>query len=355
MHESVRADEMVARPIKRRPGAPIDQKSEPLLLEANRIVPVQIDIDPVIRARRVVYENTRLQVLARKHKLNCMHWFANTQALVNAVPSVVTIYDIQAFRNLHEWSLIKRTYLRWMTKNSVRRAPVLLPMSHATARDLERLLHGDPSRMTIIPFILRKGFHRAKDDEVDSFRKRFNLPDRFWVYVAHFYPHKNHRGLLEAFHKLKEDGFSPWPLVLRGDDCGEEATVRKTIREMRLENQVIFLPRLAERELPILYSAATALVFPSLYEGGGIPVVEALACGCPVIAADIPTTREYASAAATYFDPRDPSSIARAIANFQEHEILRNTHRRAGLARAKEFEGERIISKLLEAYARASS
>ena len=315
----------------------VTKKSASMLPENSRFVPVLINIDPVVRAKRVIYENTVLQVLARKHKLDCMHWFANTQAILNTVPGVVTVYDLQPFLKLNEWSLVKRIYLQWMISNSVRKAPVLLPMSYATAQDLERVLHADPSRMTVIHAILGKNFVRGREEDISSFRVRYGLPYRFWVYVAHFYPHKNHRRLLEAFRILREDGFSPWPLVLRGDDHGEEDAVRKTIREFRLEDQVIFLPRMEAKELPILYSTATALVFPSLFEGGGIPVIEALACGCPVLAANIPATREYAGSAANYFDPSGTSSIVRAISEFQSDLGLRET-----LSRRRLSEGRRV-------------
>jgi glycosyltransferase involved in cell wall biosynthesis len=332
----------------------VTKKSASMLPVKAKFVPVLINIDPVVRAKRVMYENTVLQVLACKHKLDCMHWFANTQAIVNTVPGVVTVYDLQPFLKLHEWPLLKRIYLRWMISNSARKTPVLLPMSCAIAQDLERILHADPSRMTVIPAILGRDFIPRREEDISVFRERYDLPYRFWLYVAHFYPHKNHRRLLEVYRILREGGFSSWPLVLRGDDHGEEAAVKKTIREFRLEDQVIFMPRLEEKELPILYSTATALVFPSLYEGGGIPVIEALACGCPVLAANIPATCEYADSAAKYFDPNDTSSIMRGITEFQSDPGLREALREAGLARAAEFRGEKIISKLLDAYVKAS-
>src|SRR5512132_935020 len=85
----------------------VTKKSAPMLPESSRFVPVQVNIEPVVRAKRIAYENTVLQVLARKHKLDCMHWFANTQALVNTVPGVVTIYDLQPFLNLHQWPIVQ--------------------------------------------------------------------------------------------------------------------------------------------------------------------------------------------------------------------------------------------------------
>jgi glycosyltransferase involved in cell wall biosynthesis len=330
----------------------VTKKSVSMVAENRRFVQVLVNIDPIVRTNRVIYENTVLQVLARKHKLDCMHWFANTQAIVNTVPGVVTVYDLQTFSKMHNWPIVKRIYLKWMMSYSVRSASLLLPMSYATAQDLERVLQADPSRMTVIHPVLGKHFVRGTEKIISSFRTKYRLPCRFWVYVAHLYPHKNHRRLLEAFGILRKNGFPAWPLVLRGDGS-ESDSVRRAIREFQLEDQVTFLPRLEVQELPFLYSTATALVYPSLYEGGGIPVIEALACGCPVLAADIPPTREYADSAASYFDPHSTPAIVRAISEFQSDPRLRENLREEGFARAEMFRSEQVISKLLEAYVKA--
>jgi len=106
----------------------------------------------------------------------------------------------------------------------------------------------------------------------------------------------------------------------------------------------------------VLYSAATALVFPSLHEEGGIPVIEAMACGCPVIAANIPPVREFAGDAASYFDPNDVASIAEAMSSFQGGDPKNRCLKRcAGLDRSAEFRPQLVVHKLLNAYARAMS
>lgn len=313
---------------------------------------LRINIRPGSRVQRVVYENIMLQLLAHKQQLDCMHWFASTQALINAVPGVVTVYDLHPFYRFANLSLVERFYRQFMMAVTTKRAPLLLPISQATAQDLQLVLHANPARMVVIPVILGLRFEPAAAEEVVGFVDKYKLPDRFWLYVAHMQPHKNHLRLLQAYYELKLSGFTPWPLVLRGDPKGAEADVMEAIVHLNLKRDVIILSRLDEAELPILYSAATALVFPSLYEGGGIPVVEAMACGCPVIASDIPPVKEFAGDAASYFDPTDSVAIAGTMRTFQSFADQRKRNRDAGLTRAMRFRAQAMVGKLLSAYSR---
>ena len=328
----------------------VTRVSERLAPAKPNFICVPIEIRSGSRVQRIFYENTMLQQLARKHKLDCMHWFANTQAFINTVPGVVTVYDLQPFFNFANFSRVKRLYLRLMMSSTSRRAAILLPMSQATANDLQRVLKANPARMVVIPPVLHSHFVPAAAEAMISFRTKYTLPEKFWLYVAHLYPHKNHLRLLRAYHQLKLSGATPWPLVLRGDPAGAEREVMETIAHLNLESDIIMLPRLNEVELPILFSAATALVFPSLYEGGGIPVVEAMACGCPVIAADIPVVREFAGDAASYFDPLEVEEIEKAMVTHQNNPEQRAANRQAGLVRAEEFRSQQVVSKLLSAY-----
>jgi glycosyltransferase involved in cell wall biosynthesis len=209
--------------------------------------------------------------------------------------------------------------------------------------------------MVVIPAVLPFQFAPAPPEKIAGIKTKYGLPERFWLYVAHLYPYKNHLRLLQAYHELISSGFSPWPLVLRGDTYGAEKEVIQAIAGFNLEKNVLLLPRLSENELTALYTAATALVFPSLYEGGGIPVLEAMACGCPVVAANIPPVREFAGDAASYFDPTDIEAIAKAMSAFQDTSSNWESKRQVGLAKAAEFRPQPVVSKLLKAYARAAS
>jgi len=238
-----------------------------------------------------------------------------------------------------------------MMRLTAKRARILLPVSEATARELQRVLNVASSQMVVIPVIIDSRFRPATYKEIVYFKSKYGLPDHFWLYVAHFYPHKNHLRLLQAYHRLKANRSGPlWPLVLRGDPAGAEVEIEEAIAHLDLKHDVVFLPRLSEEEMPILYSAATGMIFPSLYEGGGIPVVEAIACGCPVAASDIPPIREFAGEAVLYFDPLDLESVAQTILKLQNSSDLRESQRRLGLGVVEKFRQWNVIPRLLDAY-----
>jgi glycosyltransferase involved in cell wall biosynthesis len=333
----------------------VTAQSRELLPEKSNFTRVLGNLRGANRPQRIIYENTVLQFLAGKYKLDCMHWFANTQALINAVPAVVTIYDLLMFRKNSSYSPLKQLYLRRMISATVRRAAVLLPMSRSTAAELQSRLNAPPARLTVIPAIVDDRFTPAEPAAIAAFKATRNLPDRYWLYVAHFYPHKNHVRLLRAYAELKKSGLGPWPLVFRGDSRSAEAEIRETIRRCRLETDVIFMPRLSPAELALLYSGAAALIFPSMYEGAGMPVAEAMACGCPIAAASIPPVFESAGENALLFNPLDEGSMGAAMAKLQLNPLLQEVMRKNGLARAESFRSRNVVGSLLEAYARAAS
>ena len=282
-----------------------------------------------------------------------MHWFANALGLVNAAPAVVTVYDIQPFVPYGRLSKAKRAFLRWQLRAAVRRAAMLLPMSRSTAEALQTILGADATRMTVIPPLLESVFSVPASDVVDRCRRRYALPERFWLYVAHMYQHKNHERLLLAYRDLKRANPQAWPLVLRGDPQ-PGSNVPALINELGIERDVLILPTLSRVDLPALYAAASALVFPSLYEGAGIPVLEAQACGCPVVASSIAAIREFAGDAAVYFDPMNVADIHRAMIGVADDAAGRERLRTRGLERARDFRTVPVVSDLVAAYAQAA-
>jgi len=330
----------------------VTSKSTTLVPDKPNFKRVNVKINPVSRLQRIFYENTILQISAIVHRLDLMHWFANTMSVVSSVPCVVTVHDLLYFERPDRFPLIQRLYLRIMTTYAVRHASFLLPVSQYTAQALRSVLNANNERMMVIPAIVDHSFQPVDNKKVIDFRRKHSLPESFWLYVAHFYSqsHKNHKRLIEAYHALIKQGFTPWPLVLRGEDHGELPKLTKLIYELGMEKNVIFLPRLEEADLPVLFSAASALVFPSLYEGGGIPVLEAMACGCPVIASNIPTTREFGGDAVLMFDPLITNSISDAMRNFQEDLPQRLLFRQRAFERVSYHRPEYIQKKLITAY-----
>jgi glycosyltransferase involved in cell wall biosynthesis len=332
----------------------VNSKSDCLVPNQPNFHRVHTNVRGANRTYRVIYENTMLQIMAKDHKLDCMHWYSNTIAIHPVVPGIVTFYDLLVFNKLSPFPLIKRAYLRSMMRHAVRRAAVLLPISAATGDELVNILNADPEKVAVIPVIIGPEFMLRSEEEKEVFRLRYSLPKNYWVYVAHLYPHKNHIRLLIAYAQLKKMRQGLWPLVLRGDGRGSEVVIQQAISDYRLKSDVILLPPLERNEIPLLYSAASAMIYPSIFEGSGIPTAEAMACGCPIISSDIPAVRESVRDAALYFNPTNVDSIICAIQEFLDNETLSDAMRRRGLREAEKHRAFAVINKLLKCYYRAS-
>jgi glycosyltransferase involved in cell wall biosynthesis len=279
-----------------------------------------------------------------------MHWFANNRSLLGLVPSVVTIYDFLSIERPSEVPFAKRLYLREMARFACKWADSIAPMSETTAETAIRLFGVDRKRIFVVPHPIDDTFSRASDATVNDFLERFNLPSRFWLYVAHPYPHKNHARLFSAYKKFKESSQCGWPLVLRGDRSKDNGMLDKLTSELGIDASVIWLPRLSGKDMASLYSAATAMIFPSLYEGCGIPLLEAMTCGCPLIASDIPTTQEFAAEAALTFDPTNVDEISGAMCRFFAEPQLRASYAAKGIIKAEQYTPRNVAARLLIAY-----
>lgn len=332
----------------------ITDKSAPIILdEPENVTIVRAKFDSSNRIKRLIYENVILPVKVLKYNLDCMHWFCNYHAPVNFLPAIVTVYDLQPFKQLNKDPFLKRVMLKFMVKNAVKKARYLLPMSEATQSDLSSILKADLGKMVVIPPILNPAFNISdiNDKMISAFRVKYRLPDKYWIYVAHYYPHKNHILLLHAYHALiSSANAQPWSLVLRGDRLSESEEILSTLQRLNLTEQVTLLPRLDEGELSLLYAAAGAMVFPSSYEGGGIPVLEAMACGCPVISSNLPSILEYAGDSVLYFNQENCDEITSSMQLLQNDTILRDSLRLKGLTQAVRYTSDYIVPKLLDVY-----
>jgi len=323
----------------------VNDDSKKLIPRASNFVCVASPVNPRHRTSRVIYENTLLDLKAGQMDIACMHWFANVMTPFSRIPGVVTIHDLLPLHRPDLFSLKKRLYLKTMLGRTIHKARVLLPVSRATHGDLH----------IVLPAVIDEQFQPLERKYLGQFQSKYALPAKYFLYVAHTYPHKNHTGLLRAYSHLKSGGFEPWPLVLRGDAKEGEPGVNQLIKSLRLENDVIRLPHIQYDELPALYSGAGALVFPSIFEGGGIPVIEAMACGCPVVADRIPAILETAGDAALFFDTDHKNDLSQAMKTIQQNQDLRNKLKTNGKEITKKHDGKNITGKLISAYKMASN
>jgi glycosyltransferase involved in cell wall biosynthesis len=160
--------------------------------------------------------------------------------------------------------------------------------------------------------------------------------------------------LIEAYARARAVlGPDAWPLLLRGSRLDQDEELTRAVARHEVQDHVRFLPRLADGEMPALYTAAAAVVFPSQFEGAGLPLVEAIACGCPVLPADIPTARDLLGASGLYFDPGDVEAMAVAMVQYARTPARREADRARGLQIAAQYSDVAIADRLQACYTSA--
>jgi glycosyltransferase involved in cell wall biosynthesis len=267
-------------------------------------------------------------------------------------PSVVTIHDLGylAFPEAH--TARRRLELDLTTRWSLRAARHVIAISQATRADLIRHYGASPQQISVIHHGLSPAFRLPEDQAmVAAIRARYGLSRAYFLYVGTIQPRKNLVRLIEAFAQALPGltpGATPPLLVLAGREGWLSATIRHRAGELGIAEHVRFLGYLPDEELPALLSAALAFVFPSLYEGFGMPVLEAMACGAPVLTANSTALPEVAGEAALLVAPSDSDAITAGLMRLANEPALRAELRTRGLARATQFTWERCARATLE-------
>ncbi len=299
------------------------------------------------RFSRILTEHTWLEWVARRNHIDVMWWPGNTKALYSSMPSVVTVHDLQGFSGEVAMSRLKALYLKPMMEKAIRSSEVICTPSRAVSALLEDRF-GRTAQVFSVPAILAPEFRLP----TLSVTATYGGAVPYFLYVSHLYPHKNHENLIRAAAMLDAAGKLEWRILLRGEDRGTMAALRALISELSLADQVEFVPALSAAEMAALVRSASAIVFPSLHEGGGIPVLEALASGRPCALSDIPSLREFAGEAAIYFDPKSPESISMAMSRMMSDESLRARLASVGVERVG-VSSSKSIEAMWDAFSRA--
>ncbi|NLE76380.1 MAG: glycosyltransferase family 4 protein, partial [Chloroflexi bacterium] len=294
-------------------------------------------------------------MMMRRLRLDLFHAPYYVRPYLTPCPSVVTIYDV--ISRLHPKGL-PSVAARWAFEAATRLAllssqRIIVP-SETTAADLRRYYQVKAARLRVIPGAADPAFRPLPQVQVWPVLERLGLPQPYVLYLGTNKPHKNLTRLIQAWAQVVA-GWSgtPPPLVVAGHEDPRYPQARQTAEQLGLGGRVRWLSSVPGQALPALVAGAEAFVFPSLYEGFGLPVLEALACGVPVACSDTPALRELAGPAATYYDPRDLSAMAEGISELLRAHERRRALREAGLARAGEYSWERAAKQTLAVYQEA--
>lgn len=266
-------------------------------------------------------------------------------------PTVVTFFDVQHHDRPDHFSRAEQLWRRVMYDRAARNATAVITISrHARARIVESGAV-EPDRITAIHLgVDHERFTPEHRPEDEALLAPFALPSRFLFYPASLWPHKNHLRLLDAVAALEDDELA---LVLCGATFGRLDALMAQASRRGLGSRVRHLGEVPDDALPALYRRATALVFPSLHEGFGMPPLEAMACGCPVASSRAAALDEVCGTAVASLDPLDPAGMARTLADVVAEAPLRERLRREGLVRAAQFSWERAGAAHVDVYRRA--
>ncbi|HEY4690028.1 MAG TPA: glycosyltransferase family 1 protein [Anaerolineae bacterium] len=302
-----------------------------------------IDIAPFTLA-----EQTRLPALARQLKPDVWHapYYSMSYRRLRC-PTVVTFYDTIPLSLPQFWPVHQRWIFRFTHRLVLRVADRAIAISDSTRRDLIRYFRADARRVVVTPLAADEHFKPQPDAEIRRVRRQYQLPDRLILYVGINKPPKNLARLIQAYARLGDVDFA---CVIAGAWDNRYPEAKRIAADLGLGERVRFLGPVAEADLPALYASADVFVTASLYEGFGLPALEAMACGTPVACSRTSSLPEVVGDAGLLFDPLDVDAIAGAIRQVMSDGQLRADLRRHSLERARQFTWERVAEQTIAIY-----
>jgi glycosyltransferase involved in cell wall biosynthesis len=312
---------------------------------------VTVPVRASSRVQWVLGEQLLLPGLAARAGVELVHSLASTAPLRGRFRRVVTVHDLIYARFPETHAGLRDRGMRVLVPGAVRRAHRVLADSQSTRDDLVELLGTAAERIDVVPLGLGS-VRRARPLAEDEVRARLGLGARsVLLSLSAKRPHKNLLALIGALARIVPEERPV--LVIPGYPTAHEAELRERASILGVEHDVRFPPWLSAEELEGLWAIADAFAYPSLYEGFGLPVLEAMARGVPVACSNASSLPEVAGDAALTFEPRDEGAIADAIRRLLGDQSLASELRRRGLERVRAFTWERTASLTLESYARA--
>jgi glycosyltransferase involved in cell wall biosynthesis len=334
-----------------------DDRLRYTLLLGGNLIPPDVDFTSIQSrwptgrpAARVVWEQLAQPRVLRQIGADLVHGPVFIGPLLSPCPVIVTIHDLSFIRFPDLFRPANRLYLTLLTRLSARRARRLIAVSSHAAAETTRLLGVPPEQIEVVYHGVDPAFRPLPDDEVAAFRHRRGLPGRFALFVGTLEPRKNLIRLVEAFARIRDDQTG---LVLVGGKGWLYDELFARVEALGLSKIVSFAGYVAGDELPLWYNAATALAYPSVYEGFGLPVLEAQACGTPVLTSNASSLPEAAGDAGLMVDPYNTDALAAGLHRLLTDESLQYELRERGLIHARQFSWPRTARETAGVYRRA--
>ena len=277
------------------------------------------------------------------------HAQAFVSPLLLSKPSVVTVFDLSFLHYPEGLTAARRLYLRLFTPMSCHRAKRIIAISASTAKDVAAAFGISPAKIDIaLGAYDDQRFVPLPPEQVDAFRRANGLPDRFWLFIGTLEPRKNLVTLINAYAALPLS--ERLPLIIGGGKGWLYDDVFAAVEHHGLSDAIRFPGFLPAENLPLWYNSAETFVYPSVYEGFGLPVVEAMACGTPVITSSASSLPEAAGDAALIVSPHDTTALSQALQNAYQSREWREQARLDGLRQAARFSWKRTAEITIDSY-----
>jgi len=299
---------------------------------------------------RVLWEQSLLPAWLVRRRIDVLHCPVNIVPILGVSKLLVTIHDLSFVKYPEGFPVAKQRYQYWLTRLSSKRAAMILADSASTRRDLVRLFGVDPGKVRVVYPGVTELYHQQSPHAIDTFRSRQGLDRPYILHVGTLQPRKNLNRLVEAFARFKRRKRTRHALVLVGGTGWMYDSLLRTVEAHSLRDDVRFVGYAAPDELPLWYAAAEQVAFPSLYEGFGFPVAEAMACGTPVISSNASCLPEVAGDAAILLSPFEVEEWAATMARLAASPDEREDLARRGQAQAARFTWDATATGVGAAY-----
>lgn len=308
-------------------------------------------------AARIAWEQLILPKLVQQHQIDVLHSPVNVrpERLPTRCASVVTIHDLAFLRFPHVLTPAKRLYHQTFTLRSLKRATLLVTVSESTKRDVHELVGIPYERIQpIYPCIDERFSNVSIEDKLDTFREKYGVAEGFILYLSTLEPRKNIATLIDAYAQLRQQHHIREKLVLAGGKGWLYDTIFARVRQLGLEEEVLFPGFVSDSEQALWYKSASVFAYPSLYEGFGIPVAEALACGTPVVTSNVSSLPEAGAGLALCIDPHDVNALSAALYQALTDQTLRERCQHQAAMVTQKFSAQTMAEKTIAAYEQAA-
>lgn len=304
------------------------------------------------RVLRILYENTFLPHLFKIGNFDLYHSPGYTLPYFFKIPSIVTVHDLIALSHPSLCMSENASYFRRVLPRSLKSAKKIIAVSHSVKKDiLNRFTDLNEKKIAVIYHGIHDQYKKECDQKkLDQVRNKYSLPDKFLLFVGNIEPKKNISKIIEAFNILKQGHNIKHGLVIAGQFGWKYSSVLNSYKKSIWQSEIQFIKYVDQDDLPSLYSLADVFVFPSLHEGFGLPVLESMACGCPVIVSDRGSLPEIAGNHCPVVNPYSPNQIAEKMLRIISDSDLRHSLIESGYGWVERFKWQSAAQKTLDVY-----